>query len=234
MLACLLRACFVFLCFCVCLCVCVCARLSLSLWIEYVCCLDPYPLSSPAPPAPPLIIIIFFFSWLCGAVQTGTEASVDRLMKQISSFMHEITDEFKIVVVEAIRALCLKFPQKYPVLMNFLSNTLRDEVCQTMPGFLLFKLLLLLFKLLLLLLLVCFSSALLFCFFLTPHFGTEPPAPLLSPRPFIFLLWCRVCCALGRTGRLRVQAGDCQDHHQHCRECEGGQGDWPCAAVRIH
>ncbi|EGD80432.1 coatomer protein complex [Salpingoeca rosetta] len=60
-------------------------------------------------------------------LKTGTESSVDRLMKQISSFMHEITDEFKIVVVEAIRALCLKFPQKYPVLMNFLSSTLRDE-----------------------------------------------------------------------------------------------------------
>eukprot|EP00056_Hartaetosiga_gracilis_P017943 m.8955 g.8955 ORF g.8955 m.8955 type:complete len:868 (+) comp6252_c0_seq1:77-2680(+) len=60
-------------------------------------------------------------------LKTGTESSVDRLMKQISSFMHEITDEFKIVVVDAIKALCLKFPQKYPVLMNFLSTNLRDE-----------------------------------------------------------------------------------------------------------
>lgn len=48
-------------------------------------------------------------------------------MKQISSFMSEITDEFKIVVVEAIRALCLKFPQKHASMMAFLSNALRDE-----------------------------------------------------------------------------------------------------------
>lgn len=37
--------------------------------------------------------------------QTGNESSVDRLMKQISSFMSEISDEFKIVVVDAIRSV---------------------------------------------------------------------------------------------------------------------------------
>lgn len=37
--------------------------------------------------------------------QTGNESSVDRLMKQISSFMSEISDEFKIVVVGAIRSV---------------------------------------------------------------------------------------------------------------------------------
>ena len=31
------------------------------------------------------------------------------------------------VVVEAIRALCLKFPAKHRSLMNFLSNILREE-----------------------------------------------------------------------------------------------------------
>jgi len=31
------------------------------------------------------------------------------------------------VVVKAIRALCLKFPRKHSVLMNFLSAMLRDE-----------------------------------------------------------------------------------------------------------
>lgn len=36
-------------------------------------------------------------------LKTGSEGSVDRLMKQISSFMNEIADEFKIVVVKAIR-----------------------------------------------------------------------------------------------------------------------------------
>ncbi|KAG0616027.1 hypothetical protein M758_5G084800 [Ceratodon purpureus] len=60
-------------------------------------------------------------------LKTGNESSVDRLMKQITNFMSDIADEFKIVVVEAIRSLCLKFPQKYRALMNFLSNTLREE-----------------------------------------------------------------------------------------------------------
>ncbi|KAL3621234.1 hypothetical protein CASFOL_036146 [Castilleja foliolosa] len=60
-------------------------------------------------------------------LKTGNESSVDRLMKQITSFMSDIADEFKIVVVEAIRSLCLKFPLKYRSLMNFLSNILREE-----------------------------------------------------------------------------------------------------------
>ena len=37
-------------------------------------------------------------------LKTGSETSVDRLMKQISTFMSEISDEFKIVVVQAIRS----------------------------------------------------------------------------------------------------------------------------------
>lgn len=49
-------------------------------------------------------------------------------MKQISSFMTEISDEFKTVVVEAIHSLCLKFPRKHHVLMTFLANMLRNEV----------------------------------------------------------------------------------------------------------
>lgn len=60
-------------------------------------------------------------------LKTGNEASVDRLMKQISSFMAEISDDFKITVVNAIRALCLKFPTKQSTMLNFLSGVLRDE-----------------------------------------------------------------------------------------------------------
>jgi len=60
-------------------------------------------------------------------LKTGNESSVERLMKQITNFMSDIADEFKIVVVEAIRSLCVKFPLKYRSLMNFLSNILREE-----------------------------------------------------------------------------------------------------------
>jgi len=60
-------------------------------------------------------------------LKTGTESGVERLMKQISNFMGEIPDEFKVVVVHAIRALCLKYPSKNRVLLNFMSSILREE-----------------------------------------------------------------------------------------------------------
>lgn len=60
-------------------------------------------------------------------LKTGTESSVERLMKQIATFVAEISDEFKVVVVQAIRTLCTKFPRKHSILMNFLSAMLREE-----------------------------------------------------------------------------------------------------------
>ncbi|KAK9322609.1 adaptin N terminal region-domain-containing protein [Lipomyces orientalis] len=60
-------------------------------------------------------------------LKTGNEASVDRLMKQITGFMNDISDEFKIIVVDAIRSLCLKFPSKQASMLSFLSGVLRDE-----------------------------------------------------------------------------------------------------------
>ncbi|KAG2436060.1 hypothetical protein HYH02_011571 [Chlamydomonas schloesseri] len=60
-------------------------------------------------------------------LKTGNESSVEKLLKQIGSFMSDIADDFKIVVVEAIRSLCLKFPAKQRALMNFLSGVLREE-----------------------------------------------------------------------------------------------------------
>ncbi|XP_063705330.1 coatomer subunit gamma [Culicoides brevitarsis] len=60
-------------------------------------------------------------------LKTGAESSVERLMKQIATFVAEISDEFKVVVVQAIRSLCTKFPRKHNVLMNFLSAMLREE-----------------------------------------------------------------------------------------------------------
>ena len=60
-------------------------------------------------------------------LKTGNEGSVDRLMKQISSFIAEINDEMKITIIEAIRVLCLKFPSKQAGMLTFLSGILRDE-----------------------------------------------------------------------------------------------------------
>lgn len=60
-------------------------------------------------------------------LKTGNEASVDRLMKEITGFMGSITDEFKVTIVEAIRSLSLKFPSKQGVMLGFLAGVLRDE-----------------------------------------------------------------------------------------------------------
>ncbi|KAJ2741637.1 coatomer subunit gamma [Coemansia sp. BCRC 34301] len=60
-------------------------------------------------------------------LKTGNEASVERLMKQMQGFMAEISDEFKIIVAEAVRSLCSKFPSKHGLFLGFLSGVLRDE-----------------------------------------------------------------------------------------------------------
>ena len=60
-------------------------------------------------------------------LQTGSENSVDRLLKKISSFLTDITDDFKIVVVSSLERLCLTYPSKHRILIGFLSNFLREE-----------------------------------------------------------------------------------------------------------
>lgn len=60
-------------------------------------------------------------------LKTGTESSIDRLIKQMSSFVSEISDEYKTIVVDAVKTLCLKFPSKYSILIEFLGSILREE-----------------------------------------------------------------------------------------------------------
>jgi coatomer subunit gamma len=60
-------------------------------------------------------------------LKTGSENSIDRLLKQISAFLTEIADEYKITVVRSLQKLCLTYPSKHRVLVGFLSNFLREE-----------------------------------------------------------------------------------------------------------
>lgn len=59
-------------------------------------------------------------------LKTGVESSVDRLMKSIQSFMEDIADDFKVVLVDAVKQLCLKFPHKHKALTAHLAAGLRD------------------------------------------------------------------------------------------------------------
>merc|ERR550514_1376256 len=60
-------------------------------------------------------------------LKIGHESNVERLVKQITTFMSDISDVFRIEVVRAVKGLCLQYPSKYKVLMQFLSTNLREE-----------------------------------------------------------------------------------------------------------
>jgi coatomer protein complex subunit gamma len=60
-------------------------------------------------------------------LKTASQNSVDRLLKQISSFLADIADEYKITVVRSLQHLCLTYPTKHRVIIGFLSNFLREE-----------------------------------------------------------------------------------------------------------
>ncbi|EGW35062.1 uncharacterized protein SPAPADRAFT_132247 [Spathaspora passalidarum NRRL Y-27907] len=58
---------------------------------------------------------------------SGGSESVDRLIAKMTSLMDEITEDFKIVIIEAIENLALKFPSKHKKLVTFLTDLLRDD-----------------------------------------------------------------------------------------------------------
>jgi len=60
-------------------------------------------------------------------LKTGHESNVERLVKQITSFMSDVSDVFKIEVVRAVKGLCLQYPAKHKTLMAFLSSNLRED-----------------------------------------------------------------------------------------------------------
>jgi len=59
-------------------------------------------------------------------LKTGTEFSIDRLVKQLSGSLGDLSDEFKIMIVESMRVLNLKFPSKHATLLDFLYSVLRS------------------------------------------------------------------------------------------------------------
>ncbi|OLL24229.1 putative coatomer subunit gamma [Neolecta irregularis DAH-3] len=60
-------------------------------------------------------------------LKTGTSSSVDRLMKTLATFMSDLSDEFRIIVISAIRSLAIKFPEKKDVMLGFFASCLREE-----------------------------------------------------------------------------------------------------------
>lgn len=62
-----------------------------------------------------------------GTVESTSSESVDRLILKMTSLMDEITEDFKIVIIDAIESLALKFPSKHKKLVEFLTELLVDD-----------------------------------------------------------------------------------------------------------
>lgn len=60
-------------------------------------------------------------------LKTGTEFGIDRLVKQLTGSLSDLSDEFKIVIVDSMRVLNAKFPSKFQILLDFLFSALREE-----------------------------------------------------------------------------------------------------------
>mmetsp|Transcript_15207 Transcript_15207/g.28605 ORF Transcript_15207/g.28605 Transcript_15207/m.28605 type:complete len:977 (-) Transcript_15207:5-2935(-) len=60
-------------------------------------------------------------------LKTGTESSMDRLLKSMSAFFYQIAEEYKIMVVQSLERLCVTFPSKSRIVIGFLSRFLREE-----------------------------------------------------------------------------------------------------------
>lgn len=60
-------------------------------------------------------------------LKTGTEQSIDRLFPQLSNYLPDISEEFKIVIVDSVTTMAAKFPSKSKNLLKFLGETLRED-----------------------------------------------------------------------------------------------------------
>jgi coatomer protein complex subunit gamma len=60
-------------------------------------------------------------------LKTGTESSMDRLLKNMSAFFYQIAEEYRIMVVQSLERLCITFPSKSRIVIGFMSRFLREE-----------------------------------------------------------------------------------------------------------
>lgn len=60
-------------------------------------------------------------------LKTGTEASVDKLVKIIAGFVSDVPDDFRIQLVDALRTLALKYETKAKAIVPLFASMLREE-----------------------------------------------------------------------------------------------------------
>ncbi|CAL9732588.1 coatomer subunit gamma [Monosporozyma unispora] len=59
-------------------------------------------------------------------LKTGTSKNISSLISTITKFIHEVSDDFKIIIIDAVRTLSLNFPQEWKSIVKFLIDVLKN------------------------------------------------------------------------------------------------------------
>lgn len=60
-------------------------------------------------------------------LKTGTAKNISSLIHTITRFIHDVSDDFKIIIVDAVRTLSLNFPQEWKSIVTFLIDVLKNS-----------------------------------------------------------------------------------------------------------
>ena len=59
-------------------------------------------------------------------LKTGNAKNISSLVSTITKFIHEVSDDFKIIIIDAVRTLSLNFPQEWKSIVKFLIDVLKN------------------------------------------------------------------------------------------------------------
>lgn len=59
-------------------------------------------------------------------LKTGNASNISSLVSTITKFIHEVSDDFKIIIIDAVRTLSFNFPQEWKSILNFLIDVLKN------------------------------------------------------------------------------------------------------------
>lgn len=59
-------------------------------------------------------------------LKTGTAKNISSLISTITKFIHDVSDDFKIIIIDAVRTLSFNFPQEWKSILNFLIDVLKN------------------------------------------------------------------------------------------------------------
>lgn len=60
-------------------------------------------------------------------LKTGNASNIQTLIARISRFIHDVSDDFKIIIIDAVRTLSLNFPQEWKGIVKFLMDVLKNS-----------------------------------------------------------------------------------------------------------